>query len=253
MVLLAMIILITMRPGDEKSRSTKLQRTRNETQTKHGLTHENNENNENEKKELELAKRFFYLRLTAFNNHVQFNKKQTMFTSSRDKRVKCYQTLLSKYEHVFNTNSDNALLRQIDPRRVRFLCDHYRNVFDNHSNLLNNKETLLYLDPPFIISGHKYYNQFDLSEYKVLAIYLKKIKCRWLLTIPYHEDTHYLFEKYFIDKYEKTFIGNINKHSKNFICVYTNFEKIEKVKNPKKAGQNQTKPKPKNLVSTAKP
>lgn len=172
----------------------------------------------NEDHHLDLATRFFYLRIVSFNNHVQFNKKQTLFTSSRDNRVD-YNVTLKKYHDLFNTDTIRSVIKHGSFTSMDYLQFLNSKKVEPH---LKSPKTFLYLDPPFLISNHKYYNSFGMDDYNKLNDFLRKpcVRCHWVLTIPHMEETHALFRDHYVSSYTKTFVGKITNPSHNVINVY---------------------------------
>ncbi|HRN49839.1 MAG TPA: DNA adenine methylase [Anaerolineales bacterium] len=95
----------------------------------------------------------------------------------------------------------------------------------------NNKNTLLYVDPPYLNNGVNYLNNMKgIEEHKALASWLKKAKARWILSAYDNEETKKLYPPadYFYH-YVQSYSGMRKKKrsKKRFLnreVLITNFE-----------------------------
>jgi DNA adenine methylase len=92
-------------------------------------------------------------------------------------------------------------------RKIANYKDRISVVFGDAVNLITDyKETenvFFYIDPPYFQKGESLYRYFyRLKEHKTLANALSNVKFKWLLSYDYHHVIEFLYEEFYINKYE---------------------------------------------------
>ena len=87
----------------------------------------------------------------------------------------------------------------------------------------NRKKVFFYIDPPYFQKGESLYRYFyKLKEHKQLAQALIKTKFPWLLSYDVHHVIEFLYEDFYIKKYNFQYSARSPKNHEEF--VVSNFE-----------------------------
>jgi DNA adenine methylase len=139
--------------------------------------------------ELDIAKRFYYLRKTCFRGMMRYNK-DGKFNIPFGK----YKTI--NYEELLNPKYEELL------KKTNILCEPFETIFKQYDD----EHNFMFLDPPYDSEFTNYgYCSFDRNHHILLANYFKTTKNKCLMIIgktPFIEE---LYMGYIVGEYQKKY------------------------------------------------
>jgi DNA adenine methylase len=146
--------------------------------------------------QLDIAKRFYYLRKTCFRGMLRYNKKGG-FNIPFGK----YKTI--SYNELDNKDYENIL------KNTHIYNDDFTNIFDNY----NDDKNFMFLDPPYDSVFTDYgYCKFGKDEHIKLATYFKNTKIRCLMVIGKTDFISELYKEYIVDEFDKKYKFKIHSN-----------------------------------------
>jgi DNA adenine methylase len=146
--------------------------------------------------QLDIAKRFYYLRKTCFRGMLRYNKKGG-FNIPFGK----YKTI--SYNELDNKDYENIL------KNTHIFNDDFTTIFDNY----NNDKNFMFLDPPYDSVFTDYgYCKFGKDEHIKLANYFKNTKIRCLMVIGKTDFISELYKEYIVDEFDKKYKFKIHSN-----------------------------------------
>ena len=139
--------------------------------------------------DINIAKRFYYLRKTCFRGMLRYNKKGK-FNIPYGKYKTC------NYDLLKNKNYEKLL------KNTEIFNESFEKIFDNY----NNSKNFMFLDPPYDCEFSDYgYCTFGKEHHKLLAKKFKETNIRCLMIIGKTDFIKDLYKDYIKGEYEKKY------------------------------------------------
>ncbi len=148
------------------------------------------------KNDLDIAKRFYYIRKTCYRGMSRYNKNGKFnIPYGRYKNYNFENLLDNRYEDILkNTTIYN---------------ESYKYIFDNY----NDENNFVFLDPPYDSEFTDYgYCKFEKKDHITLSEYFKTTKNKCLMIIGKTEFISNLYKDYIVDEYKKKYRFKIHSN-----------------------------------------
>ncbi len=146
--------------------------------------------------DLDIAKRFYYLRKTCFRGMLRYNKKGG------------FNIPFGKYKSINYSDLENNDYYNI-LQNTEIYNDDFSIIFEKY----NEQNNFMFLDPPYDSVFTDYgYCKFGKDEHNKLAHYFKTTKIRCLMVIGKTDFISELYDGYIVDEFDKKYKFKIHSN-----------------------------------------